>query len=106
MASAAEAPQMPTAPPDRMPNERVRPSQRAAKAPRVMVEVTATTTVAMGIRPRPTIWLTVIFAPSRATPMRRMDLDENSIPATQRPSSCRKWNAMPSSRANSMTGAV
>ena len=32
--------------------------------------------------------------------------EENSIPATQRPSSCRKWNAMPNNSANSMTGAV
>ncbi len=71
-----------------------------------MVVSTPTMTVAMGMTPSPTIWEMVIFAPSRATPSRSTVLDENSIPGMQRPSSCRKWKAIPISRAKSITGAV
>ena len=106
MARAAEAPQMPTAPPDSTPNRDFSPRARAASQPKPMVVVTPTITVRIGMAPRPMIWLTVIRAPSSATPIRRMVLDEASIPGMQRPSSCRKWKAMPISRANSMTGAV
>ena len=56
-----------------------------------MVEPMPTITVTIGVRPRPRIWLAVIRAPSRATPNRRMALDENSMPGTQRPSSCSRW---------------
>ena len=70
-----------------------------------MVVETPTTTMMIGIAPRPRIWPAVIRAPSNATPSRSTAFDENSMPATQRPSSCRKWKAMPNSSANSITGA-
>ena len=68
--------------------------------------VTPATTMAIGTGPSATICSTVIRAPSRATPVRRMAFEANSMPGMQRPSSCRKWKVMPNSRANSMTGAL
>ena len=106
MARAAEAPQMPTAPPERMPKLRFSPRARAATAPKPMVEATPTTTVTIGAGPRLAIWLRVMRAPSSATPTRSTVLEATSIPATHWPSSCRKWKAMPISNANSITGAV
>ncbi len=106
MARAAEAPQMPTAPPDSTPNARDRPRRGATSRPSVMVESTPTTTMRIGAGPRLMICSAVTRAPSKATPRRSTALDENSMPATQRPSSCRKWKAMPSRRPNSITGAV
>ena len=106
IASAAEAPQTATAPPERTPNIGDKPRRRANKSPIRMVVATPTITVATGHAPSEAIWLSVMRTPSRPTPRRRMERDENSIPATHRPSSCRKWNAMPNMSANSMTGAV
>jgi hypothetical protein len=80
MARAALAPQMPTAPPDSTPKLERRPMRLATNAPRPMVEPMPTMTMMIGVRPRPRIWLAVIRAPSRATPKRRMALDENSMP--------------------------
>ena len=87
IARAAEAPQIPTAPPDRMPKDRFRPRARAARVPIRRVLITPITTVTIGIRPRPMIWDRVIRAPSKATPTRSTVLEDTSMPATQRPSS-------------------
>ena len=87
MARAAEAPQIATAPPDSTPNVRFWPNRREARTPRPMVVTTPTITVTIGMTPRPRIWPAVILAPSSATPTRRIALDVNSMPATQRPSS-------------------
>ena len=106
MASAAEAPQIATAPPERTPNIDDRPMRRARRKPNRIVVATPTITVATGHGPREAIWLSVMRTPSKPTPSRSTDRDANSMPATQRPSSCRKWNAMPNRSANSMTGAV
>ncbi|MCY1380655.1 hypothetical protein D9M69_684970 [compost metagenome] len=48
---------------------------------------------------------TLMRMPSSATPILRIFFAESSMPATHRPSSERKWNAMPSSSAISMAGA-
>ena len=106
MASAAEAPQIATAPPERTPNIDDRPMRRAKRNPNRIVVATPTITVATGHGPSEAIWLSVTRTPSKPTPSRSTDREANSMPATQRPSSCRKWKAMPNSSANSMTGAV
>ncbi len=106
IARAADAPQIPTAPPDNRPKARDWPSLLDTRTPKAMVVPTPKKTVTIGMTPRPRIWEAVMRAPSSATPSRSTALEENSMPATQRPSSCRKWKAMPSRRENSITGAV
>ena len=106
MASAAEAPQIPTEPPESTPKLRLKPRARASSRPTRSVVVTPATTMATGTGPRATICSTVIRAPSRATPVRRMAFEANSMPAMQRPSSCRTWKVMPNRSANSITGAL
>jgi hypothetical protein len=51
MAMAAEAPQIPTAPPDSTPKDRLSPSRWAAKAPSAMVLIIPPSTVAIGMPP-------------------------------------------------------
>jgi hypothetical protein len=106
IASAAEAPQIATAPPERTPNIGDKPSRRASRNPNTIVVVTPTITVATGQAPSEAIWPSVMRTPSRPTPTRNTERDVNSMPATHRPSSCRKWNAIPNRSANSITGAV
>jgi hypothetical protein len=106
MASAADAPQTPTEPPERRPNSRLRPSSRASSAPTIRVVAMPTTTMPIGTTPSAAICSTVIRAPSRATPVLSTAFEANSIPGMQRPSSCRKWKVMPNRSANSMTGAL
>ena len=90
IASAAEAPQIATAPPESTPNKEVRPRRRASNMPNTIVVATPTMTVATGQSPSEAICTKVIRTPSKATPTRSTVREENSIPATQRPSSCRK----------------
>ncbi|MNE37078.1 hypothetical protein D3C80_1309160 [compost metagenome] len=104
-ASAAEAPQMAVAPPVSMPNRRWKPSALAATTDTLMVTATRITTSATGFQPSPAICSRVMRMPSRATPMRSTVRAVNSMPALHLPSADRKLSAMPSSRANSMTGA-
>ena len=106
IASAAEAPQMPTDPPESTPKLRLCPSRRASSIPINTVVVTPAITMAMGTGPSAMICSTVIRAPSRATPVRSTALEANSMPGMQRPSSCRKWKVMPNRSANSITGAL
>ncbi|MNP34566.1 hypothetical protein D3C76_1278590 [compost metagenome] len=70
-----------------------------------MVTTTIMTTNATGFQPRLAICSRVIRMPSSATPMRSTVRAVNSIPALQLPSAERKFNAMPSNRANNITGA-
>ncbi|MNT66550.1 hypothetical protein D3C72_2046220 [compost metagenome] len=70
-----------------------------------MVTTTRITTSATGFQPRLAIWLRVMRMPSSATPRRNTVRAVNSIPALQRPSAARKFRAMPSNKANSITGA-
>ncbi|MNJ77307.1 hypothetical protein D3C77_747680 [compost metagenome] len=88
-----------------MPNSRWKPSALAATTETRMVTTTTITTNATGFQPRPAICSRVIRIPSRATPIRRTARAVNSMPALHLPSSERKFNAMPSSNANSITGA-
>ncbi len=104
MASAAEAPQIATT--ARHDAERRPQPEQPRQSPRLarIVVATLTTTISTGPGPSPAICSIVIRTPSSATPSRSTLRAANSIPATQRPSSCRKWNAMPSSSANSIGG--
>ena len=90
MASAAEAPQIATAPDVRIPNGRLKPTARAPTAPNKMVSVTAAMTMITGVGPSFMISEMVICAPSSPTATRRMRLEANSMPATQGPSCDRK----------------
>jgi len=104
MASAAEAPQIATAPPVSKPKLRVRPALRASTMPHRIVSNTALAASTSAAPPRDWIWSNVMRAPSSATPRRRIERDAKSIPGLQRSSWERKLTAMPSSSANSMTG--
>src|ERR1700759_5497235 len=77
MATAAEAPQIATAPPERTPNIDDRPIRRARRNPNRIVVATPPTTVATGHGPREAIWLSGIRTPSKPTPSRCTDRDVN-----------------------------
>ena len=96
---------MAVAPPVSMPNSRWNPISLAATTERLMVTTTRVTTSSTGIQPSSAIWPRVMRMPSRATPMRSTLRAVNSMPALQVPSAERKFSPMPSSRANSSTGA-
>ena len=64
IASAAEAPQIATAPAVRMPNGRLIPATRAPTTPNRMVSVTAAITMITGVGPSFMISEIVICAPS------------------------------------------
>ncbi|MNL83758.1 hypothetical protein D3C87_2114920 [compost metagenome] len=70
-----------------------------------MVTATRVTTSATGFQPNAAICSRVMRMPSSATPMRNTVRAVNSIPALHLPSPARKFSAMPSSSANSITGA-
>ncbi len=90
IASAAEAPQIATAPAVKIPNGRLRPMMRAASTPNRMVRITAPITVTTGAAPSFMISAIVICAPSSPTATRRMLLEANPMPAMQRPSCDKK----------------
>ena len=69
-----------------------------------MVSVTTAMTSTTGCQPSAAISPSVIRKPSSATPRRSTVRDAKAIPALQRSTSLRKFIAMPSSRANSITG--
>ncbi len=77
MAIAADAPQIPTAPPVRTPNLFRYPSIFASTTPKPMVSATESTTIAIGIGPNSVICASVIRTPRSATPMRSSGLAEN-----------------------------
>jgi hypothetical protein len=85
MASAAEAPQMPTEPPVRIPKSRLKPRRRASKAPNRMVSVTPHTVSTSGLGPSLKTSSTVMRAPRRATPIPRMVREEKATPGMHRP---------------------
>ncbi|MCY1185982.1 hypothetical protein D9M73_268090 [compost metagenome] len=104
-ARAAEAPQIAVAPPVSMPNTRWKPMALAATIETRMVTTTRLTTSTTGFQPSAAICSRVMRMPSSATPMRSTVRAVNSIPALHVPSPARKFSAMPSSSANSITGA-
>ncbi|MNI90956.1 hypothetical protein D3C73_1485510 [compost metagenome] len=77
----------------------------AASTDTPMVTTTRITTRATGFQPRAAICSRVMRIPSSATPIRSTVRAVNSMPALHLLSPARKFNAMPSSRANNMTGA-
>ena len=81
MASAADAPQMATDPPDKIPSSRLRPSLRAHHTPITMVSTRADRTIRPTSTPsRPTCSI-VMRAPKRATPMRNTVRAQKSTPS-------------------------
>ncbi|MCY1177158.1 hypothetical protein D9M73_174550 [compost metagenome] len=104
-ARAAEAPQIAVAPPVSRPNKVLKPIARAATMDTRIVTTTSVTTITTGCQPRATICSRVMRMPSNATPTRRISRAVNSMPGLHTPSPERKFIAMPSSRANSITGA-
>ena len=105
MAMAADAPQIATAPPVSSARRHPRPSIRAPASPNRIVAKTPAMTRAIGSQPSPATRSALMRTPSNATPIRRIVWPDRSMPGTQRPSSARKPNAMPSSRASSIAGA-
>ena len=68
MAMAAEAPQMPTAPPDKKPSDAGRLKARANKRPEAMVRQTANTKTKPTLVPKCVTWFKVMRTPNSATP--------------------------------------
>lgn len=81
-----------------------RPSSRAPSRPKRIVRTTPVMTKAISDAPRPISSSTLMRAPSSATPKRRTLRAVTFIPGTQRPSSARKWKAMPRRSAISIAG--
>ena len=104
-ASAADAPQMATAPPVSSPKKPRKPSASAAITPTPMVASTEPSTSSTGGQPSAITGSNPMRSPSRATPQRSTLRAVNSIPGRQGPASARKFIARPSSSANSITGA-
>jgi len=105
MASAADAPQIATAPPVSVPNALPSLRTRAARIPQRIVSVTVTTTSAIVPQPSAATCEMVMRNPRSATPMRRTLLDASWMPGRHLPSSARKLSAMPSSNAKSIAEA-
>ncbi|MNH44741.1 hypothetical protein D3C79_1069920 [compost metagenome] len=82
----------------------MKPRARAASIDTTMVTTTDTTTISTGCQPSATICSSEIRKPSKATPTRRISRALKSIPALLGPAA-RKFMAMPSKSANSITGA-
>nr|WP_206673077.1 hypothetical protein [Sneathiella chungangensis] len=76
IAKAAEAPQMATAPPVKVPKRRRRPRSLERRIPTRMVAPTPLIINPTGAQPRETISLKVSRIPSSATPKRNMVLEE------------------------------
>ena len=70
-----------------------------------IVRATPLTTISTGPQPSAATWPAVMRSPSSAMPMRSSCFALNSMPARHGPPSDRKFIAIPSNSANSMTGA-
>ena len=105
IAIAAEAPQMPTAPPVSNPKSRSQPSARYQMTPKSSVINTAAQTANTAGQPRAATSPTLSLTPSKATPNRRHGPDAHSSPRAKRSDSLRKWHDRPSNRPISIAGA-
>ena len=105
-ASAADAPQIAVAPPERKPNRGLNPIALAITIETPIVSATITTTISTGCQPSAVTWLHAMRSPSSATPIRSKLRAANSMPGLVRSFSVRNAKAMPSSSAKSMTGAA
>ncbi len=105
IAMAADAPQIATEPPVSTPKEGLNPAMRANSKPTAMVAATDPTTSKTGNQPRAAICPSVMRKPNSATPTRKRCLAAISMPGMHGPPCERKFMDMPSSSANSMTGA-
>lgn len=104
-AIAAEAPQIAVAPPESTPKAARKPISRAAATEMRIVAATEATTPATGCQPSAPICPAVMRRPSSATPQRSTLRAHKAMPGAHAPSAARKFIAMPSSSANSITGA-
>jgi hypothetical protein len=93
------------APPVSRPKKARKPSRRAATIETPIVSATLATTSTIGCQPSAATWAPVMRSPSSATPTRSSWRAVNSMPGAHGPSADRKFIAMPSSSANSITGA-
>ena len=96
---------MAVAPPVSRPNSDWKPMARATIIARAMVSTTDSTTSTNGCQPSATTCAAVMRRPSSATPTRSSVRPLKAMPGAQGPSAERKFIAMPSSSANSITGA-
>ena len=103
-AIAAEAPQIAVAPPESTPKAVRKPISRAATIEMPIVSATEATTPSTGCQPSAAISPPVMRSPSSATPQRSTVRALKATPGAHWPSD-RKFIAMPSSSANSITGA-
>ncbi|MNF70732.1 hypothetical protein D3C84_526550 [compost metagenome] len=104
-ANAADPPQIAVAPPLNSPNRCVKPIARAARIDTVIVATTAISASTTGGQPSPKICSKVIRVPSSAIPTCDSLRAVNSMPGAHGPSLARKFIAIPSSSANSISGA-
>jgi hypothetical protein len=104
-AIAAEAPQMATAPPDKVPKAEENPRLRAASMPAPMVMPTMATTASSDCGPRAMICSSVMRAPTSTMAQRNNSLLASVRPGVSRRSADRKFMASPISSANRVSGA-
>ena len=104
MASAAEAPQIATAPPHRTLCPRVMPRRRPSTSANASVRTIATTTVSAVVQPNATICCAVMRAPSSPTPNRSTVRLEKSMPRRVMASWLRWCSATPNSSAYRSVG--
>jgi len=105
-ASAAEAPQIATAPPVRMANRQPRENSFAQRKPKPMVSAIRPATVINPEAPMLVMSPSVMRAPKSTMPSRSSDLEAKTTPSDVRSWSAMKLNAMPIKSANSMAGAA
>ena len=105
IAIAAEAPQMPTAPPVSKPKSRSQPSAHDQITPKSSVINTAAQTANTAGQPRAATSPTLNLSPSKATPNRRQGPDAHSSPRAKRSDSLEKWHDRPSNRPISIADA-
>ena len=99
MASAAEAPQIATAPPESKPSSRGRFIHLASSRPAAIVSTTASTIASADQGPSLATWLKVMRAPRRATPIRKRIRPQKSMPGLVRAMPFKKWNERPINKA-------
>jgi hypothetical protein len=104
-ASAADAPQIATAPPAKAPNELLKPSQRAARTPLTIVSAATAAMAANATSPRSAICPVVMRRPTSTMPIRSNVRDAKARPGASRSSAPRKFMASPTSNAIKVSGA-
>ena len=105
MAIAADAPQIPTAPPVSRPRCRSQSRSRDHITPKSSVIITAAQTTSIELQPSVATSLTLSLSPSNATPNFRQGPDAHTSPRVNRSDSLRKWHERPYNKPISLVGA-